>query len=51
MLGNGLVKTFAQQQATWTRGPSLPNHIPEATARTYSMSVAVFFIQDGVSTY
>lgn len=27
------MKRFAQQQATWTKGPSLPSHIPDATAR------------------
>lgn len=33
MLGKHLINKFAQQQATCTNGPSLPNHIPEATAR------------------
>ena len=35
MLGNSFMKRLAQQQATWTKGPSLPSHIPDATARHY----------------
>lgn len=27
------MKRFAKQQATWTKGPSLPTHSPEATER------------------
>lgn len=33
MLPNNFMKRFAQQHATCTRGPSLPSHIPDATAR------------------
>ena len=33
ILPKSFMKRFAQQQATWTRGPSLPSHIPDATAR------------------
>lgn len=33
MMGNNLMKRFAQQQATWTKGPSFPSHMPDATAR------------------
>lgn len=29
------MKRFAQQQATCTRGPSFPSHMPDATARHY----------------
>lgn len=29
----GFMKILAQQQATWTRGPSFPSQRPEATAR------------------
>jgi len=29
------MKRLAQQQATWTRGPSLPSHMPDPTARHY----------------
>lgn len=31
--GESLINRFEQQQATWTKGPSLPNHMPEATAK------------------
>lgn len=30
---NNFMKRFAQQQATWTSGPSFPSHIPDATAK------------------
>jgi hypothetical protein len=30
---NGFIIKFAEQQATWTSGPSLPSHIPDATER------------------
>jgi hypothetical protein len=29
------MKKLAQQQATWIKGPSLPSHNPDATARHY----------------
>ena len=32
-VGKNFMKMFAQQHATWIRGPSLPSHNPEATAR------------------
>jgi hypothetical protein len=32
-MGKAFKNKLAQQQATCTRGPSLPNHKPEATAR------------------
>lgn len=35
MLTNNFMKTFAQQHATCTSGPSLPSHIPDATDRHY----------------
>lgn len=33
MLLNSLMNRLAQQHATWTRGPSLPSHMPDETAR------------------
>lgn len=39
MLGNSFVKRLAQQQATWTKGPSLPSHSPDATARTCHVNI------------
>lgn len=30
-LGKSLMNKFEQQQATWTKGPSFPSHMPEAT--------------------
>lgn len=33
---NSFIKIFAQQQATCTSGPSLPNHKPDATARHWN---------------
>lgn len=36
MLTNNFMKTFAQQHATCTSGPSLPSHIPDATDKHYS---------------
>jgi hypothetical protein len=38
MLGNSFVKILAQQHATWTNGPSLPSHMPDATARICQVS-------------
>ena len=32
---NGFIMMLAQQQATWTSGPSLPNHNPEDSAKLY----------------
>lgn len=32
-LSKGFIIRFAQQQATWTRGPSFPSHKPDATER------------------
>ncbi len=30
---NIFISKLAQQQATWTKGPSLPSHRPDATAK------------------
>lgn len=35
MLPKSLMKRLAQQQATWTKGPSLPSHMPDPTARIF----------------
>lgn len=35
ILPKSFIKRLAQQQATCTKGPSLPSHIPDATARHY----------------
>ena len=32
-LGNSFINRLEQQHATWINGPSLPNHMPEATER------------------
>lgn len=33
MAGESLMNRFEQQHATCTKGPSLPSHMPEATAK------------------
>lgn len=43
-LSRGFIIMFAQQQATWTSGPSLPNHIPEATARHLNRVFINFYV-------
>lgn len=47
MLGKSWMSKFEQQQATWTRGPSLPSHMPEATDKHYHAISRVRDAQDG----
>jgi hypothetical protein len=42
MLPNAFVKRLAQQHATCTSGPSLPSHIPDATARHWAEGQPIF---------
>lgn len=47
---NIFINRFAQQHATWTRGPSFPSQSPEATARHFDIGISFIILSQRIST-